>query len=191
MTGQLISSSTDRGIIVWSHNEQQNRLVPNLCAVKELKSNLSASWNSRGDKFCVGGSSGHVFIGTYNSTLKFWVAPSQTEEPPLGKPLHKASIMCVRFDPGSGRVCASASADGSVTITSAFDEELDGAAAPGTGPFAGVTDEAGTVLFRLKTNCWNNTLAFSPSGNTLAFACKFANINVFLIALLSLISPRL
>ena len=98
------------------------------------------------------------------------MAPSQTEEPPLGKPLHKASVLCVRFDPGSGRVCASASADGSVIITSAFDEDLD-SADPGTGPFAGVTDEAGTVLFRLKTNVWNNTLAFSPSGQTLAFAC--------------------
>ena len=72
MTNQLLSSSTDRGIIVWSVNaEQGNRLMPNLCAVKELKSNLSASWNGRGDKFCVGGSSGHVFIGTYNTALNF------------------------------------------------------------------------------------------------------------------------
>lgn len=141
--------------------------MPNLCAVKELKSNLSASWNTRGDKFCVGGSSGHVFVGSYNDALNFWVALSQTEEPPLGKPLHKASVLCTRFDPGSGRVVASASADGSVVLTSAFNEDLDH---DGSGPFAGVIDEAGTVLFRLKTNIWNNTLAFSPSGSTLAFA---------------------
>lgn len=143
--------------------------MPNLCAVKELKSNLTSSWNTRGDKFCIGGSSGHVFVGSYNDALNFWVALSQTEEPPLGKPLHKASVLCVRFDPGSGRVVASASADGSVVLTSAYNEDLDH---DGSGPFAGVTEEAGTVLFRLKTNCWNNTLAFSPSGNTLAFACK-------------------
>ena len=145
-------------------------MMPNLCAIKELKSNLFASWNSRGDKFCVGGSSGHVFVGTYNTSLNFWVALSQTEEPPLGKPLHKASVLCVRFDPGSGRVVASASADGSVIITSAFNQEID---VGGSGPFAGVTSEPGTVLFRMRTNCWNNTLAFSPSGSTLAFACKY------------------
>ena len=168
VTNQLLSSSTDRGIIVWSHNaEANNKLRPNLCAVKELKSNLFASWNNRGDKFCVGGSSGHVFVGAYNEQLNFWVALSQTEEPPLGKPLHKASVMAVRFDPGSGRVVASASADGTVVITSAYREDLD---TDGTGPFAGVNDESGTVLFRLKTNCWNNTLAWNPSGNTLAFA---------------------
>ena len=96
--------------------------MPNLCAVKELKSNLFASWNNRGDKFCVGGSSGHVFIGSFNADLNFWVAISQTEDPPLGKPLHKASVMTVRFDPGSGRVVASASCDGSVVITSAYNE---------------------------------------------------------------------
>ena len=73
----------------------------------------------------------------------------------------------VRFDPLSGRVVASASADGQVIITSAFNEEID---TDGSGPFAGVTDEVGTVLFRLKTNVWNNTLAWSPSGATLAFA---------------------
>lgn len=170
VTGNLLSSSTDRGIIVWSrHAQHGNKLMPNLCAVKELKSNLFASWNPRGDKFCVGGSSGHVFVGSYNDQLHFWVALSQTEEPPLGKPLHKASVMCVRFDPGSGRVVASASADGNVIITSAYNETLD---TDGSGPFGAVTDDAGTVLFRLKSSVWNNTLSFSPSGSTLAFACK-------------------
>ena len=142
--------------------------MPNLCAIKELKSNLSASWNNAGDKFCVGGSSGHVFVGVFNPDLNFWVALSQTEEPPLGKPLHKASVTQVRFDPGSGRVVASASADGTVVVTSAYKEEID--TAPGTGPFGNVSDGYGEVLFRMKTNVWNNTLAWSPSGATLAFA---------------------
>ena len=73
----------------------------------------------------------------------------------------------VRFDPGSGRVVASASCDGKVLITSAYDSNLD---KDGTGPFAGVTAEPGEILFTFKSNCWNNTLAFSQSGSTLAFA---------------------
>ena len=112
--------------------------MPNLCAVKELKSNLFASWNARGDKFCVGGSSGHVFVGSYNVELNFWVAQSQTEEPPLGKPLHKASVNTVRFDPGSGRVVASASCDGSVIITSSYNPDLDEGDSSAYGPFASV-----------------------------------------------------
>lgn len=81
--------------------------------------------------------------------------------------MHKDSVMSVKFDPGSGRVCASASADGMVMITSAYDPEID---TDGEGPFAGVTAEAGEILFKFKSSCWNNTCAFSPSGQTLAFA---------------------
>jgi len=134
---------------------------PTLCAIKEQKANLDAAWNTKGDKFCVGAASGHVFQASYNADLQFWVGRSQTEEPPLGKPLHKDSVCSVRYDPGAGRVIASASADGKVIISSAYDPELD---KDGTGPFAGVTDEYGEILFTFKTSSWNNTLAFSQSG---------------------------
>ena len=167
-TNALLSCSADRGIIVWNFSPNDpTKLIPTLCAVKELKANLDASWNHRGDKFCIGTASGHVFMGTYNQDLQFWVAISQTEEPPLGKALHKDSVNSVRFDPGAGRVIASASCDGKVLITSAYDEILD---TDGTGPFAGVTEESGEILFTFKSNCWNNTLAFSQSGTTLAFS---------------------
>jgi len=72
----------------------------------------------------------------------------------------------VRFDPGSGRAVASCSADGTVIIASAYNE-ID---TDGEGPFAGITEEAGTTIFKFNTRVWNNTLAFSPSGNSLAFA---------------------
>jgi len=79
-------------------------------------------------------------------------------------------VTAVRFDPGSGRVVASSSCDGSVIITSSYKDELDDADSTATGPFAAMVEEAGTVLFRLKTNVWNNTLSWSPSGATLAYA---------------------
>ena len=110
---------------MWDYNEQTKKHNPTLCSVKELKANLDAAWNKKGDKFCVGASSGHVFVGKFNQSLGFWVALSQTEEPPLGKPLHKASVCSVRFDPGAGRVVASASADGTVFVTSAYDSEYE------------------------------------------------------------------
>lgn len=41
--------------------------------------------------------------------------------------------MCVRFDPLSSRVVASASTDGQVIVTTSYDENLDKS---GSGPFA-------------------------------------------------------
>lgn len=134
--------------------------------IKELKSNLDAQWNHRGDKICVGASSGHVFVGGYNPEVQFWVAPSQTGD----KPMHKASVISVAFDPGSGHVVASASADGKVIISSCFDEKMD-SKSKGTGPFAAVNSDA-EELFSFRNESWVNFVGFSPSGQWLAYASK-------------------
>jgi WD40 repeat protein len=116
-TNQLMTCSADRGIIVWKEGEGK-QLLPQLVMIKELKANLDAQWNHRGDKICVGASSGHVYVGGYDDNVNFWVLQSQTGS----KPMHKASVMSVCFDPLAGHVVASASADGKVTITSCYDE---------------------------------------------------------------------
>jgi hypothetical protein len=78
--------------------------------IGESKANLDASWNHEGTSFCVGTSSGNVFIGTYSKDSNFWVAHPLNKK----KAAHKASVVCVRFDPLSGRVVASSSLDGSI-----------------------------------------------------------------------------
>lgn len=159
-TNQLLSCSTDRGIIVWNYNPE-GKLMPQLCIIKEPKANLDASWNHRGDKFCVGTASGQVFTGMYNQENSFWVATALSD-----KPMHKDSVLCVRFDPLSGNVVASASADGVVYVTTCFDSSID---KDGSGPFASVSSE-GEILYKFNCNSWANTLSFTPSGNTLIFA---------------------
>lgn len=41
------------------------------------------------------------------------------------RPLHKASVVSVKLDPLSSRVCASASTDGTCYITSCYDKNID------------------------------------------------------------------
>ena len=69
-----MSSSTDRGVIVWGENKDVNGLKPQLAVVKETKANIDAAWNYKGDKFCVGAASGHVFIGSFSEANNFWIA---------------------------------------------------------------------------------------------------------------------
>ena len=82
---------------------------------------MDASWNITGEKFSVATSSGNVYIGFYNKENNFWVAPALDEE----RSIHKASVVCARFDPLSGRVIASCSLDGRVLISSCYLKELD------------------------------------------------------------------
>ena len=63
-TKLLLSAGTDRAVIVWSQIDDTT-FNPQMGIVRELKSNLDAAWNTEGNKFCVGSSSGFVYVGTY------------------------------------------------------------------------------------------------------------------------------
>lgn len=80
-TNLLLSASTDRGVIVWEDAADIKGMKPTLAVIKETKSNIDASWNHAGNKFCVGASSGNVFIGKYNDMNGFWVADAISKYP--------------------------------------------------------------------------------------------------------------
>ena len=128
--------------------------------IQEKMANLDASWNKAGNKYCVGSSSGNVYVGRYYADNNFWVAHAITK-----KPIHKASVVCVRFD-CSGRAVASASLDGSVSIISSYHEDLDQGSTE--GPFGSVAS-FGDTLLSISSATWINGLAFSPNSKILAY----------------------
>lgn len=136
--------------------------------IKESKSNLDASWNPRGDKFCVGSGSGTVYVGSFFPENNFWVA-----HPLKKKQQHKASVVCVRFDPLSGRVVCSGSLDGTVMITSAYLKEQD---VDGSGPFANVTSY-GETLLSVTSNGFINHVAFTPDASNICYLTHDCELN--------------
>ena len=44
-----------------------------MSVIKEAKANIDGSWNTRGDKFCIGAASGNVFIATWSKSNNFWI----------------------------------------------------------------------------------------------------------------------
>ena len=97
VTNLLLSCSTDRSVIVWEQGKGADAAtyVPQMGVLQEKKANLDASWNTKGDKFCVGSSSGFVYVGTWSADANFWVAYPTKKD----KPIHKASVINTRFDP--------------------------------------------------------------------------------------------
>ena len=132
---------------------------------------MDASWNSRGDKFVIASSSGCVYVGTYFDQNNFWVA--HTVSKGANKPIHKASVLCGRFDPGSSRVVLSSSLDGTIQITSCYNKDLD---LEGEGPFAEVTSY-GENLLSVSCNGWVNCASFSPSSDSVCYVTHDCEVN--------------
>jgi WD40 repeat protein len=106
-TNLLLSASADRSLIVWK--PEKDTFTPSMGMNQEKIAHLNATWNPRGDKFIVGSSSGNIYQGVFNSESNFWIAHSIKK-----KPIHKASVVCVDYDPLAGKVVASASLDGTI-----------------------------------------------------------------------------
>ena len=173
-TNLLLSASTDRSIIVWEQGKTSSDFQPQIGMIKEQKANLDATWNHDGTSFCVGSSSGNVYIGTYSEANNFWVAHSITK-----KPAHKASVVCVRFDPLSGRAVASASLDGSIQINSCCPKDATSSSAQ--GPFGKVTSY-GETLVNIQANGWCNFISWSPNASQVAFGTQDCELNFAKVA---------
>ena len=150
--------------------KENSEWEPQMGVIKEQRANLDASWNMRGDKYCVGASTGQVYIGKFSADNNFWVA-----HPVNGKkPIHKASVTAVRFDPQSSRVVCSTSLDCTVQITSAYYEELDKGSS--AGPYGNITS-FGETLMTITSNGWINSLAFAPSSKNLCYVTHDCELN--------------
>jgi len=170
-TNLLLSCSVDRGVIVWEQGSgaKSNDFAPQMGMIKESKANLDACWNFRGDKFCVGSSSGFIYVGHYSKANNFWVAQALAK-----KPTHKASVVSVKFDTLSSRVMASSSLDGTCQITSCFEADLDSSST--AGPF-GMVSTIGETLLSVSCNGWINFVTFSPSCNSICYGTQDCELN--------------
>jgi hypothetical protein len=61
-----LTASVDHNIIIWKEDDNIKGLKPQSAIINEPKSIIDAAWNTNGNKFCVGTTSGNVFIGIYN-----------------------------------------------------------------------------------------------------------------------------
>lgn len=80
----------------------------------------------------------------------------------------------MKFDPLSGKVCASGSTDGTCQITTCFVKGIDEGNTQ--GPFGGVTTFGETLLL-FSSNGWVNTVGFSPSATTFSYATHDCELN--------------
>jgi actin related protein 2/3 complex subunit 1A/1B len=79
----------------------------------------------------------------------------------------KSTVLCVAFHPRNSQLLACGSADFKCCVFSVFSSDVD--KAPNAGPF-GTPVEFGDTYAEFTALGWVNAVAWSPSGNVLAFS---------------------
>jgi actin related protein 2/3 complex, subunit 1A/1B len=87
----------------------------------------------------------------------------------------KSTVTCVDFHPSNGQLLATGCADFKCRVYSTFTSDVDGDAV-NAGPFTnfGGPVEFGEIYLELGAAGWINSIAWSPSGNVLAYTSECA-----------------
>lgn len=122
---------------------------------------MDVKWSADGLKFAVASGSKCVPVCTYEPASDWWVSKT------IKKKI-KSTVVCVAFHPTNGQLLATGSTDFKCRVYSTFTTDVDG-----TNVDAGVFGnpiEFGEIYAELTSLGWVNAVAWSPSGNVLAFA---------------------
>ena len=175
VNNKIVSCSHDRNAFVWTFQEETADepavWKPALVLLRIERAAMDVKWALDGMRFAVGSGAKCVPMCTYDPESDWWVSK-------MIKKKFKSTVMCVAFHPLNGQILATGCADFKCRIFSTYSADVDGERADDVRcePFAKPV-EFGEVYAELSANSWINCLAWSPSGNVLAYATHDSSIH--------------
>lgn len=166
-SGKIVTCSQDRNAYVWEHSAQGWK--PTLVLLRINRAATCVRWSPNEQKFAVGSGARTVAVCYFEEENDWWVSKH------IKKPI-RSTVTCVGWHPNSV-LLAGGSTDGHARVFSSFIKGMDArpeATAWGERlPFNTVCGE-----FLNNTAGWVHSVAFSPSGNALAFAAHDSSVTV-------------
>ncbi|KAJ1428077.1 WD40-repeat-containing domain protein [Ochromonadaceae sp. CCMP2298] len=163
VTNKIVSCSHDRNAFVWTFQEDLGTWKPALVILRIDRGALDVKWSSDGLRFALTSGAKCVPVCTYENANDWWVCK-------MVKKKFKSTVLCCAFHPSNGQLLATGCADFKCRVFSTFGTDVDGTNV-NPGPFANSTGplEFGEVYAELSALGWIHAVAWSPSGNTLAY----------------------
>jgi len=188
-TNKIVSCSHDRNAFVWTYEPESTQpslsandkptmipatWKPALVILRIDRAAIDVKWSSDGLRFAVASGAKCVPVCTYDIANDWWVCKMVKK--------FKSTVLCCAFHPTNGQLLATGCADFKCRIFSTFATDVDGNNVD-AGPFQ-TPVEFGEVYLELSALGWIHAVAWSPSGNTLAFAghdssIHFASLNTY------------
>lgn len=167
-SGRLVTASQDRNAIVWEP-QMDGSWKPTLVLLRISRAATFVRWSPNEKKFAVGTGDRLIAVCYYEAENDWWIAKH------IKKPI-RSTILSVAWHPNSV-ILAAGSTDGHARVFSGFIKNVDERPAPSPWgerlPFQTLCGE-----FVNNYGGWVHDVAFSPSGDALAFATHDSSIVV-------------
>lgn len=169
-SGLLVTCAHDRNAYVWREGtgDKRGELEPSLVLLRLNRAALCARWAPSGGKFAIASGAKTVSVCHYEREHDWW-------ESRLIKKHHASSVVSVAWHP-SGILLATACTDCKARVFTAHVSGVDDADA--AAAVAGNHRFGDCVLEVDAFGAWTHSIAWSPSGTTLAFPAHDSTLHL-------------
>lgn len=166
-SNRIVTCSQDRNAYVWTPTEQGWK--PALVLLRINRAATCVKWSPNEDKFAVGSGSRAIAVCYFDEENDWWVSKH------IKKPI-RSTVLGIDWHPNNVLLAAGA-ADSKAYVFSAFIKGVDAKPEPTAWgeklPFGTICGE-----FSSPNGGWVHDVAFSPSGNALAYVGHDSSISV-------------
>ncbi|RXK34770.1 hypothetical protein M231_07975 [Tremella mesenterica] len=166
-TNRIVTCSQDRNAYVWT--PVGDAWKPALVLLRINRAATSVKWSPREDKFAVGSGARTIAVCSFDEENNWWVSKH------IKKPL-RTTVLNIDWHPNNVLLAAGA-ADAKAYVFSAFIKGVDQKPEPTVWgdrlPFGTICGE-----FSSPNGGWVHDVAFSPSGDVLAFVGHDSSISI-------------
>ncbi|WOO84858.1 Actin-related protein 2/3 complex subunit 1 [Vanrija pseudolonga] len=167
-TNRIVTCSQDRNAYVWTPTPT-GEWKPALVLLRLNRAATCVKWSPREDKFAVGSGARAIAVCSFDEENNWWVSKH------IKKPL-RSTVLSIDWHPNNV-LLAAGTTDAKAIVFSAFikgiDSKPEGTVWGDRLPFNTICGE-----FKAPNGGWVHDVAFSPSGNALAYVSHDSAVNV-------------
>jgi len=171
-TNRIVTCSQDRNAYVFTF--QENVWKPELVILRLDRAATCVKWSPNEDKFAVGTGAKAISVCYYEDDHKWWVSKHIRGD----KSNISSTINCVAWHPNN-ILLAAGGTDSTVRVFSTFTKGIDSRNSVSAGTAFGAKLPWSKLLaeFPSASGAWIHDMAFSPSGNQLAWVTHDSSVH--------------
>ena len=180
VTNKIVTCSHDRNAFVWSLSEDGANWEPALVILRINRAALACKWSYDGNKFAVTSGAKCMPVCNYETDNSWWIS-KMVKKPGNALPgfakngMFKSSVVALDWHPNN-ELLATGCCDSFCRVFSAYNEGLDEGA--DSGALGMARQPFGNIVYQAQASGWVETVAWSPSGNVLAFGAHDSSVGV-------------